>query len=798
MHIAEAIKSLRKKNHFTQEQLAEVCNVSRQAIAKWESGANFPDIEKIIQLSELFNVSVDELLTGKAGVRPSSQAATAKADGSSNERIINEALRRAIACEDPWESVDQFISFIGEKVNCNRAYLFKADADGGYRLDCSWQNPDVAPQRVCAQHITPDEAAFWQDAFAHDGRVALEGTEGIVSAYPAAFRWLKRQGVRSHLALPVAQGRRIWGIDNSAPAFLEQTFSLMNESLCFVDSLVEQGEAFDAATWADMQKMQLAQPLEMLRFQMDASTGEAHFSEGRPEGAGYRFNVKSLTELEEFAAGHPEFREHLIIDGFQRIGEMNEGMTIEFVSCKDGAQIRWNKLSMRPVLSSTGIMTRLYGVLSDASAEHRIVELHNRCASERSTGLYVRCLSEPAHMEYVSDGLCALLGYNPNEFAQVVGEKYTSIIAEKDRVRYLGFIKRLGEKPGVEACEYALQKKDGSFVRVVDTMESVLDGSGVVYGYASVIEKPASGVLQEAHGQSAQVLAPINMQYEVMNQLGQDYLNVFRVWLDADKAQIIQLNGYVTKGMNEGSAEYIPYYRFCKQYVHDRVHRDDKQKMLNAMHPDTVRKALAQGSEYTVVYRIEDGGETHFYQLRYVPLNDQPEGGEAQFIAGFRNVDKVMEEEHAKTQRLQDELDVIKIILQAFTNGYLIDYQNNTFVELACNNADITRIVGTGGSYVEDFDKLKLAFPDEKAFKAIREFLRQDTLKERLNGHRFLSSQVFIKGFGWYDLYLLVLDYDENGLVHRLVYATRDVTEEKAREEEQKKLNGTKASEESK
>lgn len=62
MKLSEKIQYLRKENGFTQEQLAEQCNVSRQAITKWESDIAIPETEKIIFLSKLFKVSIDELL----------------------------------------------------------------------------------------------------------------------------------------------------------------------------------------------------------------------------------------------------------------------------------------------------------------------------------------------------------------------------------------------------------------------------------------------------------------------------------------------------------------------------------------------------------------------------------------------------------------------------------------------------------------------------------------------------------------------------------------------------------------
>lgn len=63
--ISNRIQEQRKLNGLTQEQLAEKLNVSRQSISKWESNQAFPEIDRIILMSEIFNVSTDYLLKEK-------------------------------------------------------------------------------------------------------------------------------------------------------------------------------------------------------------------------------------------------------------------------------------------------------------------------------------------------------------------------------------------------------------------------------------------------------------------------------------------------------------------------------------------------------------------------------------------------------------------------------------------------------------------------------------------------------------------------------------------------------------
>lgn len=62
--LGERIQSLRKSRGISQEELADRMGVSRQAVSKWESGQNIPDLEKIILLSDYFETTTDYLLKG--------------------------------------------------------------------------------------------------------------------------------------------------------------------------------------------------------------------------------------------------------------------------------------------------------------------------------------------------------------------------------------------------------------------------------------------------------------------------------------------------------------------------------------------------------------------------------------------------------------------------------------------------------------------------------------------------------------------------------------------------------------
>ena len=62
MSFAENLQVIRKEKHLSQEELAEMLGVSRQAVSKWEQGTGYPEVEKLLHLSRELNLSLDNLM----------------------------------------------------------------------------------------------------------------------------------------------------------------------------------------------------------------------------------------------------------------------------------------------------------------------------------------------------------------------------------------------------------------------------------------------------------------------------------------------------------------------------------------------------------------------------------------------------------------------------------------------------------------------------------------------------------------------------------------------------------------
>lgn len=74
MEFNNKLYQLRKQKGLSQEELANRLNVSRQTVSKWEMGDSSPDMEKLITISDFFEISLDELVKGKESDSPNTKS----------------------------------------------------------------------------------------------------------------------------------------------------------------------------------------------------------------------------------------------------------------------------------------------------------------------------------------------------------------------------------------------------------------------------------------------------------------------------------------------------------------------------------------------------------------------------------------------------------------------------------------------------------------------------------------------------------------------------------------------------
>ena len=98
MEFNNKLYELRKQKGFSQEELANRLNVSRQTISKWEVGESTPDMEKLVAISDLFEVSLDELVKGEESkmAEPSERIVKSELYSDIKEHVLTEDNKKRV------------------------------------------------------------------------------------------------------------------------------------------------------------------------------------------------------------------------------------------------------------------------------------------------------------------------------------------------------------------------------------------------------------------------------------------------------------------------------------------------------------------------------------------------------------------------------------------------------------------------------------------------------------------------------------------------------------------------------
>lgn len=143
----------------------------------------------------------------------------------------------------------------------------------------------------------------------------------------------------------------------------------------------------------------------------------------------------------------------------------------------------------------------------------------------------------------------------------------------------------------------------------------------------------------------------LNEQFQIFTALGRDYLNIFMINADSGMARILKLDGYVTTGLKKDTDTLYPYEATCRQYIAERVHPDDQKMMREALKLKTVVSELSGKTEYVSAYKTLVQGETHYYQFKYMRLENS-----SHIIAGFQNIDALIMKERKVQETLETAL----------------------------------------------------------------------------------------------------------------------------------------------
>ena len=131
-------------------------------------------------------------------------------------------------------------------------------------------------------------------------------------------------------------------------------------------------------------------------------------------------------------------------------------------------------------------------------------------------------------------------------------------------------------------------------------------------------------------------------QFNIVNALSRDYANIISISLTTQTIKPIKLSGYVPNSFMENFSEDSTYESFSSGYVAERVYSEDRAFMQKAIAFDTVIEKLKEKDEYSSSYRIEENGEIHFFEFKFMKLNSST------VILGIMNIDRIVNDAKEK------------------------------------------------------------------------------------------------------------------------------------------------------
>ncbi len=160
-------------------------------------------------------------------------------------------------------------------------------------------------------------------------------------------------------------------------------------------------------------------------------------------------------------------------------------------------------------------------------------------------------------------------------------------------------------------------------------------------------------------------------QLTIFTALSDAYANVYLVNPQSNTVKILKLNGYVTSSIQNDSDLWYDYKKLEEQYVHERVHPEDQERMLNDIHINTIIKKLSNTHEYTGNYRVLDKNILHYCQFKYIKFENSD-----YIVAGFQITDDIIENEKRLHQQQEEQALIFNSLTYNYKNVYILNLDN--------------------------------------------------------------------------------------------------------------------------
>lgn len=164
------------------------------------------------------------------------------ANSALDEAGIYECLHKVISVHHPNEAINELLKYVGERFECDRAYIFERSEDETVSNTYEWCKEGVAPQKDLLQHEPMQSIDWWWKAFEGDHPVMIKNLEDIKYSSPKVYAALKPQDIHSLVSTPVRLKdilHAFIGVDNPKMETIDEVTSFLFIVGRFVSFLID-------------------------------------------------------------------------------------------------------------------------------------------------------------------------------------------------------------------------------------------------------------------------------------------------------------------------------------------------------------------------------------------------------------------------------------------------------------------------------------------------------------------------------------------------------------------------------
>lgn len=359
--------------------------------------------------------------------------------------------------------------------------------------------------------------------------------------------------------------------------------------------------------------VELLSKMKCVVCEYDLASGKVSVNELFQSILGYEIKDDFFVRINEHKRTHPEFDFDGLLREVHYAVDKKATTSFESIFQKDRYEYKMLSVTLMPVLGKNEEVVKILGNIRENSIEHQELKKKVDMFDQIPGGTRRYYLGNPVCLEYVGENLARMLGYDAADMKNISADQYINIVIEEDRDRFHEFIKNAALSPGVSTCQYGVYSSGQEIITVLDTMESIRNDSGNMYGYSVVVDISEYARRQNIIRQEVEQLEHNLEAVRIRNSVSQMQPHFLYNALSSIREVMLQNQKYASDLLYD----FTVYLRACIRTMQSGDPITIQQEMENIRSYVNIEK-MRMGSRLNIVYELQSE------EFKVPPLSIQP------------------------------------------------------------------------------------------------------------------------------------------------------------------------------